>query len=101
MATQATENNYNVLIRPIVTEQSMVDVDIKRYTFQVANDANKHQIKDAVESIFGVKVAKVNTMNVRGKVKRMGRTQGKRADWKKAIVVLTDDSKEIKLFQDM
>jgi large subunit ribosomal protein L23 len=70
----------------------------KKYTFEVAKDVNKIEIKKAVEVIFGVKVKSVNTMNIRGKVKRQGVFVGKRADWKKAIVTLTDDSKTIEFF---
>lgn len=94
-------NPYDIIIKPIVTEQSMYDAEDKKYTFKVMKNANKYQIKDAVEEIFDVTVAKVNTMNVRGKVKRMGRTQGKRADWKKAVVTLTADSKEIQFFDNI
>ncbi len=94
-------NPYDIIIKPIVTEQSMYDAEDKKYTFQVAKNANKYQIKDAVEEIFEVTVAKVNTMNIRGKVKRQGRTQGKRADWKKAVVTLTADSKEIQFFDNI
>ena len=94
-------NPYDIIIKPIVTEQSMYDAEEMKYTFQVLKTANKYQIKDAVEEIFDVTVAKVNTMNMKGKVKRMGRTEGKRADWKKAIVTLTPDSKEIQLFDNI
>ena len=69
-----------------------------KYTFEVPKTANKIEIKKAVEEVFGVKVAKVNTMNVLGKVKRMGRTEGRRPSWKKAVVTLTDDSKTIEFF---
>jgi len=72
-----------------------------RYTFKVLKDANKTEIKLAIEEAFGVKIAKINTMNVKGKVKRQGRFVGKRADWKKAIVTLTADSKAIELFEGM
>lgn len=97
----ANEQDYNVVIKPIITEQSMVEAQAKRYTFQVAKTANKYQIKDAIERIFDVKVQRVNTMNMMGKVKRMGRNEGKRPDWKKAIVILSADSKEIKFFEGM
>ena len=73
----------------------------KKYTFEVAQDANKIEIKNAVEKIFGVKVASVNTMNVLGKYKRMGVHVGKRPDWKKAIVTLKEDSKTIEFFDGM
>ena len=95
-------NAYDIIIRPIITEQSMADVADKKYVFQVAIDANKTQIKAAVEEIFGVKVAKVNTLRQLGKVKRTGAyPKGKRADYKKAIVTLTADSKTIEFFEGM
>ncbi|MFA0815820.1 MAG: 50S ribosomal protein L23 [Anaerofustis sp.] len=94
-------NPHDILIKPIITERSMVDAQDKRYTFQVSKTANKYQIKDAVESVFGVKVVRVSTMNMRGKLKRMGKTQGRRPDWKKAIVILSPESKEIKYFEGM
>lgn len=94
-------NPYDIIIKPIVTEQSMYDAEEKKYTFQVMKSANKYQIKDAIEEIFDVTVAKVNTMNMKGKVKRMGRTQGKRADWKKAVITLTPESKEIQFFDNI
>ncbi|MCC8159870.1 MAG: 50S ribosomal protein L23 [Oscillospiraceae bacterium] len=98
-------NSYDILKRPIISERSMATVldregnEIKKYTFEVPKTANKIEIKKAVEEVFGVKVAKVNTMNVLGKVKRMGRYEGRRASWKKAIVTLTDDSKTIEFFE--
>ena len=90
---------YDIIIKPVVTELSMEAMDIKRYTFKVAPNANKSEIKKAVETIFGVKVKQVNTMNITGKKKRMGANVGKRSDWKKAIVTLTEDSKEIEFFE--
>ena len=93
---------YDIVIRPIITEQSMEDMDIKKYVFEVAKDANKVEIAKAVEEIFDVKVAKVNTLNVQGKEKRMGRyPAGRRASWKKAMVTLTADSKTIEFFEGM
>ena len=92
---------YDVIIKPVITEQSMDVAAEKKYTFKVATDANKTQVKLAIEEIFGVEVKKVNIMNYDGKVKRMGRTQGKTAAYKKAIVTLTDNSKEIELFQGL
>ena len=89
---------YDVIIKPVVTENSMEDAQAKKYTFKVAVDANKTEVKNAVEEIFGVEVAKVNIMNVKGKVKRMGRYVGTTAATKKAIVTLTEDSKDIELF---
>ena len=95
-------NAYDIIIRPIITEQSMADVADKKYVFQVAIDADKTQIKAAVEEIFGVKVAKVNTLRQLGKVKRTGAyPKGKRTDYKKAIVTLTADSKTIEFFEGM
>ena len=95
------KNPHDIIQKPIVTERSMEDMEMKKYTFKVDKRANKIQIKNAIEEIFGVKVEKVNTMNMRGKVKRMGRYEGKRPDWKKAIVQLTEDSKEIQFFEGM
>lgn len=93
---------YDVIIRPIISEQSMEHTDLKKYAFVVAPDANKIEIKKAVEGIFGVKVAKVTTINMLGKKKQTGRyPQGTRADWKKAVVRLTDDSKTIEFFEGM
>ena len=92
---------YDVIIKPVITEQSMDVAANKKYTFKVATDANKTEVKLAIEEIFGVEVKKVNIMNYDGKVKRMGRTQGKTASYKKAIVTLTDNSKEIEFFQGL
>ena len=92
---------YDVIIKPVVTENSMEDAQAKKYTFKVAVDANKTEVKNAVEEIFGVEVAKVNIMNVKGKVKRMGRYVGTTAASKKAIVTLTEGSKEIEFFQGL
>ena len=95
-------NVYDIIRKPIITEQSMADVADKKYVFEVAMAANKTEIKAAVETIFGVKVAKVNTAIVNGKVKRTGSfPAGKRADYKKAVVTLTADSKTIELFEGM
>ena len=94
--------SYDIIIRPIITERSMNSVAEKKYVFEVAPTAGKVEIKKAVEEIFGVKVAKVNTMNVPGKAKRIGATRpGRTKDWKKAIVQLTEDSKTIELFEGM
>ncbi|MFG6372720.1 MAG: 50S ribosomal protein L23 [Oscillospiraceae bacterium] len=93
---------YDIIKRPIITEQSMSFTGDKRYTFEVAKDANKIEIAKAVEEAFGVKVAKVNTMHVLGKMKRMGaQPAGRRPSWKKAMVTLTADSKPIELFEGM
>ena len=91
----------DIVIRPIVTEKSLSGVAFKRYTFEVAKDANKIEIAKAVAELFGVKVAKVNTINCKGHQKRMGRSVGYTSDWKKAIVTLTEDSKPIEFFEGM
>ena len=94
--------SYDVIIRPIITEQSMEAIDLKKYVFEVAPDAGKAEIKKAVEEIFGVKVLKVTTTNVHGKEKRMGRyPAGFTKSWKKAVVRLTADSKTIEFFEGM
>ncbi|MBS4197865.1 50S ribosomal protein L23 [Bacillus sp. IITD106] len=89
----------DVLKRPVITERSTDIMADKKYTFEVDVKANKTQVKDAVESIFGVKVAKVNVMNYKGKFKRMGRFGGYTNKRRKAVVTLTEDSKEIELFE--
>ncbi|NMB07851.1 MAG: 50S ribosomal protein L23 [Tissierellia bacterium] len=94
-------NPHDIIIKPIITEESMDDMAYKKYTFQVDKKANKSEIKKAVESIFDVKVEKVNTMNILGKEKRMGVHVGRRPSWKKAIVTLTEDSNEIEFFEGM
>ena len=96
------KNVYDIIRRPVITEQSMADVADKKYVFMVDIDSNKTEIKEAVETIFGVKVAKVNTVRMQGKVKRTGAyPAGKRADYKKALVTLTADSKTIEFFEGM
>ncbi len=92
---------HDVIRRPLITEKSMSDIAEGKYTFVVDKKANKTEIKNALEKIFDVKVAKVNTMNMTGKQKRMGANVGKRADWKKAIVTLAPDSKGIEFFEGM
>ena len=95
-------NVYDIIIRPIITERSMQDVADKKYVFEVAKTAGKVEIKNAVETAFGVKVKDVNTLNVRGKAKRMGAGRpGTTRSWKKAYVQLTSDSKTIELFEGM
>lgn len=97
--------SYDIIKKPVITERSMEKIydrqgnEIKRYTFKVDVNANKIEIKKAVEEIFGVEVEKVNTMNVLGKKKRMGRNEGRRPSWKKAIVTLKKDSKAIEFFE--
>ena len=93
---------YDIIIRPVITERSMASVADKKYVFEVAPSAGKIEIKKAVEEIFGVKVAKVNTINVSGKAKHMGAARpGRTKDWKKAIVQLTEESKTIEIFEGM
>ncbi len=90
---------YDVILKPVITEKSMAGMSEKKYTFLVHPEANKSMIKEAVEKMFeGTKVAKVNTINMDGKVKRRGMTFGRTAKTKKAIVWLTEDSKEIEIF---
>ena len=93
---------YDIIIRPVITERSMTAAQDKKYVFEVAPDANKIQVKQAIEEIFGVKVADVNTINMRGKRKRMGAGRpGMTKSWKKAYVRLKDDSKTIEFFEGM
>ena len=94
--------SYDVIVRPVISERSMAAVADKKYVFEVATAAGKIEIKKAVEEAFGVKVAKVNTMIVPGKAKRMGAARpGRTKEWKKAVVQLTEDSKTIELFEGM
>ena len=93
---------YDVILKPVITEKSMNAMDDRKYTFLVHPEANKSQVKEAVEKMFpGTKVEKVNTMNIQGKTKRRGMTFGKTAKTKKAIVKLTEDSKEIEVFSGL
>ena len=92
----------DIILKPVITEKSMDDLQTGKYTFKVAKDANKSEIKKAVEEIFGVKVAKVNTINYDGKAKRLGAGRlGRRKSWKKAYVQLAEDSKTIEFFEGM
>ena len=92
----------DIIIKPVITEASMDRVGDKRYTFKVMSNATKPEIAKAVEAMFaGVKVAKVNTINVSGKMRRYGRFEGYKASWKKAVVTLTEDSKTIEFFDGM
>ncbi len=95
--------DYDIIIKPILTEKSYADIANKKYTFMVAKDANKAEIKKAIENIFNVKVSKVNTLNVQGKLKSQdrGRTSGYTASYKKAFVTLTADSKSIEFFDSL
>lgn len=91
----------DIIIKPIVTERSMEGLQEKKYTFKVLKTANKIEIAKAAEELFGVKVAKVNTMNCNGKSKRVGMKSGYTSDWKKAIITLEEDSKTIEFFDGM
>ncbi len=91
----------DIIIKPIITEESMKGAADRKYTFQVAKDANKIEIAKAVEELFGVKVSKVNTISVKGKFRRQGRVGGYTASSKKAIITLTADSKGIEFFEGM
>ena len=93
---------YDVILKPVITEKSMAGMGEKKYTFLVHTEANKTQIKEAVEKMFaGTKVKSVNTLNLDGKTKRRGTTSGKTAKTKKAIVQLTADSKDIEIFEGL
>ena len=92
---------HDIILKPIITEESMMGTAFKKYTFKVAKDANKAEIKAAIEEVFGVKVAKVNTMNCKGHLRRYGRFQGYTPAWKKAIVTLTEDSDTIDFFDGL
>ena len=91
----------DIILKPVITERSMENIQMKKYTFKVANDANKVEIAKAVEELFGVKVSKVNTLHVRGHMRRQGRYEGYTRSWKKAVVTLTEDSKTIEFFESM
>ena len=92
---------HDIILKPIITEESMMGTALKKYTFKVAKDANKAEIKAAVEEVFGVKVLKVNTINCKGHLRRYGRFQGYTPSWKKAIVTLTEDSDTIDFFDGL
>ena len=94
-------NSYDILRRPVLTEKSYANIPQKIYTFEVRRDANKVQIKNAVEEIFGVKVERVTTSTVQGKLRRQGRNQGYTPTCKKATVRLTADSKAIEFFESL
>lgn len=91
--------SYDVIIRPINTEKAYSDAAVRKYTFEVAKNAGKHEIRKAMEEVFGVTVEKVYTMMVRGKRRRLGRNIGMTRSWKKAIVKVTPDSKTIEFFE--
>lgn len=90
-----------IILKPVITENSMMGIAERKYTFKVAKDANKIEIAKAVSELFGVEVAKVNTINCRGRFKRMGMTGGYTPAWKKAVVTLTEESKGIEFFESM
>ena len=92
---------HDVILKPVITEESMMGTAFKKYTFKVAKDANKAEIKAAVEEVFGVKVSKVNTLNCKGHLRRYGRYEGYTPAWKKAIVTLTEDSDTIDFFDGL
>ncbi len=92
---------HDIILKPIITEESMMGTAYKKYTFKVAKDANKAEIKSAVEEAFGVKVAKVNTLNCKGHLRRYGRFEGYTPSWKKAIVTLTEESDTIDFFDGL
>ena len=94
-------NARDIILAPVITEKSVAALSEKKYTFRVADGANKIEIAKAVTEIFGVKVAKVNTISMKGKKRRMGRFEGYTSDWKKAVVTLTEDSKTIEFFDGM
>lgn len=91
----------DIIIKPVITESTMAGIEMKKYVFKVANDANKIEIAHAVEKLFDVKVQQVNTMHVRGRKKRMGIHVGYKPNWKKAIVTLKPESKGIEFFESM
>ena len=92
---------HDIIIKPLLSEKSYAGIKDKKYSFIVKKDANKTEIKLAIEEIFGVQVEKVNTLNCHGKLKRMGRTQGYTSDYKKAVVTLKKDSKGIAFFESL
>ncbi len=94
-------NARDIVLAPVITEKAVSMLPEKKYTFRVDSRANKIEIAKAVEEIFGVKVAKVNTISMKGRKRRMGRNEGYTSDWKKAIVTLKPDSKTIEFFDGM
>lgn len=94
-------NAYDIIIAPVVTEKAVAGLTEKKYTFRVASNANKIEIKKAIEAIYGVNVAKVNTISMKGTKRRTGRYEGYTSDWKKAVVTLTEDSKTIADFDGL
>ena len=94
-------NARDIILAPVITEKAVSLLPEKKYTFRVADSANKIEIAKAVEEIFGVKVAKVNTISMKGHLRRVGRNEGYTSDWKKAVVTLKPDSKTIEFFDGM
>ena len=92
---------YDIIQKPVITEAAIEDLQNKKYTFRVAKDANKIEIKNAVEELFKVSVEKVTTINMKSKPKSLGRSEGRKSEWKKAIVKLTPDSKTIEFFDSL
>ena len=92
---------HDVIIRPLVSEKSVASIKAKKYGFVVHPDADKLQIKNAIEEIFGVKVEKVSTINYQGKIKRQGKHEGRQSAWKKAYIQLTKESKPIEFFESL
>ena len=91
----------DIILAPIITEKAVAALGLKKYTFRVEKSANKIEIARAAEEIFGVKVLKVNTISMKGHLRRQGRHEGYTSDWKKAIVTLTEDSKTIEFFDGL
>lgn len=94
-------NARDIIIAPIITEKAVAALPLKKYTFKVAPNANKIEIAKAAEEIFGVKVKKVNTISMKGSLRRMGRNEGYTPDWKKAVITLTEGSKTIEFFDGL
>ena len=94
-------NARDIIIAPVITEKAVAALPEKKYTFKVANGANKIEIAKAVEEIFGVEVKKVNTISMKGRYRRMGRNEGYTSDWKKAVITLTETSKTIEFFDGL
>ena len=92
---------YDVIIKPVISERSMDDAQNRKYTFKVARDANKTEVRHALEEIFDIEIANVNIMNVKGKKKRQGRNVGMTSASKKAIVTLKPNSKPIEFFEGL
>ena len=92
---------FDIIIKPILSEKSYADIANKKYTFEVVKSANKTEIKKAIEELFGVKVKSVNTDNIDGKLKRQGKSQGYTSNYKKAYVQLKEDSKTIEFFDSL